>query len=444
MLPLTVVLEQEDAVLSYFPIIPILIALCAVIGGLIGWFYESGGLSPAARIADKHYGLSDRLLTAVSILQKERGLTVMERLQLEDAAGYAKQVIPTEVERQYDILPTAVRKRGVRYTVFYFTVILLLQTLFFTFLYFREIKPEQTAALPDTTPEVMLVSQPVDTLLGKMRQISKKTADGRRKTAEEKQKDTKLNSAVEVSEAMRQKLRYWDTQAKIDSMNDIADALDLAEATRKAAEALKDKRFADAAKDLKQMNSDLIATMSNKERREVADMLQKAMQKSKERGQTSIAETVEKIESSLKMGEAEGFSELAEESKKLALQQQMEDMKNMTMTYTEGSGTSKDTEKSKQEGKSFGTGEAGDPTSGQATELEGKKERQELSGIIGNEGDSEFEKNKEGHPKTTEREYSELQYVIKKVPEEVLNKEPLPLEQRQTLRRYFELLQQQK
>ncbi|GHT34271.1 hypothetical protein FACS189427_01270 [Planctomycetales bacterium] len=433
-----------------------------IAGSLFGWIFPLK-LSAAAVIADKHCRLSDRLLTAVSLLQKEQNssvqntLTAMERLQIEDTAASAKKIVVREIT-----LPSVI-SRFKNYALIYFAVLLLLYSGY----WLVKLSPAgilQENYLPEHILEVDAVDDSADMMLSdtqfnKMRKIAaqNKTAPQKEIMPDKEISENKLSSAGEINDAVRNSLRRWDTAAKIAAMNDIADALDASEATKKAAEALKGKRYSEAANELNQMDSDLISTMTKQERKEVAAMLKEAIQKTKDRGQKPLADTVEKMknaldDNALKMGEAEGFSELADESRKLALQQHIEQEKenrtknqNATLSFTQGSGDGgKKAEKSNQEGKNWGTGEAGDPASGQTTEMKNEKRRQELSGIIG-EGASEYEKAAADNTpaKKTEREYQELHYAGRKVTEEVLSKEPLPLEQRQTLRRYFDLLQQE-
>jgi hypothetical protein len=445
------------------------VLLHLIAGVFFGWIFPLK-LSAAAVLADKHCRLSDRLLTAISLLQKEQNssaqniLTAMERLQIEDTAASAKKIVVREIT-----LPTVISKRFKNYVLIYFAALLLLYSGYWL-VKFSPAEILQENYLPenvldvddadDSTDMMSADAQFSKMLFNKMRKIAaqNKTAPQKEIIPDKETSEKKLSSANEINDAVRNSLRRWDTAAKIASMNDIADALDASKVTKKAAEALKGKRYSDAANELNQMDSDLISTMSKQERKEVAAMLKEAIQKTKDRGQKPLAESIEKMQNALndnalKMGEAEGFSELADESRKLALQQQMEQAKesrtenqNATLSFTQGSGDGgKKAEKSSKEGKNWGTGEAGDPTSGQTTEMGNEKQRQELSGTIG-EGESEFEKTQSDNSpaKKTEREYQELQYAGRKVSEEVLSKEPLPLEQRQTLRRYFDLLQQEK
>jgi hypothetical protein len=96
--------------------------------------------------------------------------------------------------------------------------------------------------------------------------------------------------------------------------------------------------------------------------------------------------------------------------------------------------------KSKTESQNWGSGAAGDPNSGQATDLQGQRQQQMLTGTLSEEGDSitETVDSQEMTAAQSVRQYREQYQQYQKLSEAVLESEPIPLGQRQIIRRYFE------
>ena len=94
---------------------------------------------------------------------------------------------------------------------------------------------------------------------------------------------------------------------------------------------------------------------------------------------------------------------------------------------------------SNQSNQNAGTAAVGNPTSGEETSLDSARQRQDLTGMMGSQGDSQIERMAtEGQQEQAGREFRDVFQDFQRMSEAVLETEPIPLGQRQMIRRYFE------
>jgi hypothetical protein len=101
-----------------------------------------------------------------------------------------------------------------------------------------------------------------------------------------------------------------------------------------------------------------------------------------------------------------------------------------------------DQKKSTKPSQKWGKKSSGN-NSGEKTNLDSKRDKKEITGTAG-DGPSEFEttNSPEGREDAT-RHYKDVFKNYEKLSEAVLDSEPIPLGQRQTIRKYFELIRPQ-
>ena len=214
---------------------------------------------------------------------------------------------------------------------------------------------------------------------------------------------------------------------------------------------MKAGQYSKAADELENLDTD---EMTKHERRAVAEQLRQASEGINRRSQQSLSQATLKIAEALENNTQckEGACELAGECRKQSLRKGICEgleckLALLGLCKSEcnggqcqgnkngGDGTSK----SDQSSKNWGTGAAGNPTSGEETNLESTRQRQDITGMIG-AGASEYEtlKSSEAQQELSGREFREAFQEYRKMSEAVLETEPIPLGQRQTIRRYFE------
>ncbi len=425
-----------------------------LVGGIVGLFLPNDPRRSAERI-DRHYGLKDRILTAIHLLSRSNPAP-MERLQLADAVVHARQIDPKAVQ-PYQMPHNFYRALGMSFFVLTLCAISPL------------INPLQTteAAIPNET--VVAISEqleeelikpleelvqdnpeekPLEELQEKMRelmnQLEQVNADPKESLATLAQMEQSLNQAMES----------FNLEAMDASLAEVGDALSSAEATRSAGQAMKNGEHGKAAQELEKLDAD---ELSKQERNAVSNALKKATDGMNRRNQSKLAKLAEKIADEMQEGNGkeckDSLCELAGVCKsqelrkgicqslgcKLALLSQCKS--NCAGACANPKNGGKGTDKSKNPSKAWGTGEAGDPRTGEATQLDSTRQMQQVSGMQG-AGPSEFEtlQSREGGEETVRRSYDEAYKEFKKAAETALESEPIPLGQRQVIRKYFEAI----
>ena len=436
----------------------ILFALPAVTGVFFGAMI--GCLLPlnpqdSVKYVDRHYRFKDRLLTALTRPLKTEG-TPMERLQLEDALRHARQVDPKAVQ-PYRLPQNFSWSLGV--TLLALTISAVsplfnkhqtfaaaerLPEVLFTVEVLREDLIEKIEELADNNPEEKEIGELAEKLKELLAQLDESASD----------RKESLGTLSEMEAAIRSTMSSFQLESIDVSMRELAEAFSAAEATRTAAQAMKEGRYSKAADELENLDLD---SMSRQERRTVSEPMRQAAQGMNRRGQQALSQAALKIAEALETNNLlqcqEGSCELAGECRKqsfrrgiceglegkLALLGLCKSECNGGQCQSDRDG-GQDTSQSDSPSHNWGTGAAGNPTSGEETNLDGSRQRQDITGMIGSVGDSEYEKltSPESQQEFSEREFREVFQEYRKMSEAVLESEPIPLGQRQTIRRYFE------
>ena len=440
-----------------FPLLAAVLGIGGLLGAGVGFFMPIDHHDSARRI-DRHYRLKDRLLTALKLLLRDR-TTPIERLQLADAARHAETVDPREV------MPFRLPGNfGWSLTMVALAVAICLASPYF------DQRHEAVAAEP--LPEIVSAAVTLkEELVEKIEELAEENPEEKQlkelseklqelvTQLEEVSTDRKESLATlsEMEEAIRSAMSQFQVEAVDTSMKEIAEALSAAEATRAAAQAMKDEKYAKASDELEKLDPKSLDNMSKQERRAVSEQMKQALKKMEDRGQKSLLNAAKKMAECMECGESgkckEGACELAGECKKQGLRKGICEglegklsLLGLCKSECNGGGACEtqnnggdNTNKSDKGSKNWGDGAAGNPTSGEETNLDGNREKHNLTGMMG-AGDSEYEKFRtdEAPEEKTTREFSEVFKEYQKMSEAVLESEPIPLGQRQMIRRYFE------
>ena len=441
-----------------------ILLICLLLGlaasTMVGWF---GPLETkaAAEKTDTHYRLKDRLLTALRLIAKP-DQTVIERLQISDAAGFAAKVdarvvVPYRVPRHFT------RTLG---------VLLLAVGLCVASPY---INPQQTLeAAPMPVQEViksaeLLKEGLVDWVEEKanehpdeeeLKDLAEKL-DKQQVKLEETLTDPREAIAVmsEMEAAANAMMSEYNLEAMDASLQEIADALSASELSRSASQALKDGNYAKAAEELTNMD---VSEMSKLERNAIAQQLKQSAGNMQKRNQKELSQMTEKLSDELQEGNCEAACESACQiagvcekqglrkgicqalgSKLALLSLCKSDCAGACQSQGNKNG-GENNKKSNSPSNNWGRGTAGQPDSGEETNLGGNREMKQITGIQGN-GPSEYETilSNEGSEEQTSRSYSEAYREFRKLSESVLETEPIPLGQRRMIRQYFESIRPQ-
>ncbi len=456
------------------PVLAVLLACGGLLGVALGTIRNilwPGDPFEPARQADGHYKLKDRLLTAQELSSREQ-CTPLERLQRSDAMQYAGKVQPREV------MPLRL-PRNFSWSILAVT---LATAICFVSPYIAG-RSEAIDAKPpvEPLPEIVAAAAALDAeLVEKIDELAKRNSEEKTlaELAEKLQQlmerlaknstDRKESLALlsEMEEAVRAAMSQLQVEAVDASMKEIAEALRVAEATKAAAQALRDEQYAQAADELEKIDAKAFDVASNimskPERQAISEQMRQAMKKMETRGQESLLNAAKKMAEACEGGDGEddagndganaaneGTDALAAESRKQGIRKEIyKELQGklalLEQCKSDGDGGDK-TSKSRDGSKNWGTGAAGNPNAGEETNLDGHRVRQNLPGIsdganMTEEGDSEFEtvRSDEAPKEKTMRAFRELFQEYKKMSEAVLEAEPIPQGQRQMIRRYFE------
>lgn len=472
---------SSSAALFTAVICVLLASLRVTLGIHVSWFLLTGifvgGLVAAALLGltvqqpwkkvaatvDNHYGLKDRIGTALEFSTKHADSSFCQ-LQIDDARSHlskmdAKAVVPYEPPPLW------------KWTAIAVAITALLMNWPTT--------RTMTQADVLNRDGIDLAAQEIAEELSELQQLADESEiEPLQSLVDELQNDLKaledpqsdVRTSLEAVSEMQQKLQNLMASldvAKMDAqLNDVADAMSAAEAFREISDALKNGEFNNAAEKLENVSAE---EMDRAESRPTSEKLEDAARKARERDLKELNEILEKLADSVKQ---ESIDSIQEESQELAdairkhdvrkqltnmlasKSQKLADAKKMfagdsSKAGSGGKGSDKtgvnlaegQTEKkSNTSSRKAGAQSAGN-VDGQKTELQSQRQMARLNGQLGAEGDSEFEtETTDESEATSTRKAQEAFEKYQKMSEAVLEKEAIPLGHRRTIRKYFELI----
>ncbi|MEQ9407832.1 MAG: hypothetical protein RIK87_08890 [Fuerstiella sp.] len=435
-------------------------AVPAAIGAAAGMFLETSW-SQAAAVVDLYYGLKDRTRSA---LQFARQPASTERsLQIRDAAAHlaainAGNVVPVQ-------LPPQAR-----------WVLLLLVTTPAVSLIparARNVEPEFVPsqefgqAVTDVATDVAELEQlALETDADQLKDlIARLKIDLKDLNLPQAGPRQSLATLSDMQKKMKDLLSEMNVSAMDSQLADVADSLSAANAFKPAADALKQQSLDRAAEALRDIDA---TELPRSESVPTSERLEKSAVEAEEKGLQNLSETLEQLAESVKKRDADAISQssqdLAQQIQRHELAKEMagklsskfdalSEAKNRfaANSNSEGNGASADATgtnlvKGKSEQKSAaasrkaGSKSAGN-IKGEKTRLDGQRQMAELTGQLTEQGASDIEtiSSEEGQGKAL-RLAQEAFTEYQKVSETVLESEPIPLSQRETIRRYFQLI----
>ncbi len=407
----------------------------------------------AAAVIDGYYGMKDR---AVSALQFAAAASAdpFKQLQLSDTQLHLRKVRPDDcvpVEA-----PRAARNAAVLLTV--------AAVLIAAYVRLGSSPAGAAPALPLATAQADRLRA---TVLPEIRRLAEQQDDQELDALSEKleslvrrldqpdvdQRDllATLSEMEQALDASRQALELAETE---DQLNAVAAAMEPAEALQDAASAIQSGDYAEAAEALQAVDP---RELSDKERRAVADNLKKTAESAAEKNAGKVPEAAQQLQQGLEQQDdaqaKQGMGKLAEMAQQQSVREQLDqamaaqmnrlaESKAQARGNHDGDQPGDSDSRSDKASEQWGSGTAGTPNEGPATELQSQRQREQLEGQQA-AGPRETQTVQAEQPEQATEQQAQRAYVkryqeFRSQAEAVLETESLPWGHRQTVRQYFE------
>jgi hypothetical protein len=423
------------------------IAAGPIVGLLVGCL-RLHGWHAAATAVDAHYGLKDRIASALAFLRK-REMTPLHELQVADATDHlgrvrAREVVPFRVPR---VLPFAAGALALAIVALTLPI------------GSKQVKAGPTAPLP----HVVAAAEQLTESLKHLDELAKKEQDPelerlvnelKAKVEEMKKPGVDLREALakmsEVQAALLNQKAQYNSGLVDAQLESLGTAMSPAEALEAAGQALQDAKFDEAAKELEKLED---PQLDRKEAKTVEEKMKQVANQMGEVGLGELSEATSELADGLKGGSkgkiSKGGKALAKAVKTHSRRRKINRLLEAEAeSVAECKGNCNSLAKSRKAVKStrpslnYGGGISGNM--GEKTNMLSKRNIEEISGEMSDEGSSEMETthSPEGR-QLAARKYREAYQKALQKSEAVLDSEPIPLGHRQTIRKYFELIRPQ-
>ena len=422
----------------------IAIAAMTTLGGAIG-FGAVCNDQKAAQIVDRRYRLKDRTLSAIEL----NGEETMRRLQRRDAEGHLDRVDPAEC------VPLTAERTPLGVAAGLATAAGLLMAL-----HLYNAPPVLARA---TLPVAASTAEGLEReMLAEIKQLAEQSEDpaieellrelrdkvDRLKTEPVDEADL-LAELSDMESALAEARASMQIELNDEIVASLAKAIEPADSMRDAGEALKDQDYDRAAEEFAAVDP---KDLADQERRAVADNVKRMVQNLGGAKPGSLSGTLSKLAENL---DNQNLSECKKCLGKLAKACQKQSQckkcgqclaKQMNLLaqckgQCRGQCDSPFARKSDSPSTTAGSAASGDPNSGPATRLDGSRQQDQITGTMGDRGDSETELLQSPEAQQgAARGYTAKYQDYRRQAEAVLQSEPLPQSHRQTVRAYFEAI----
>jgi hypothetical protein len=419
-------------------------ALAMIIAAIKGRSYKG-----AASAVDAHYKLKDRARTALDFVTKAEP-TALHTLQIEDAEQHLAKVKASEVA------PFRM-PRSLAYAA---SLLLLALGLLLW-----PIAPGKNANAGPAAPIASIVNEAEKTIerLKELDELAKSERDPEleklvkeliEKAEEMKQPGVDLKEALAKLSEMQAKIASQQAQYNVGlvdaQLQSLGAAMQAAEATDAAGSALQEGKFDQAVKELEKLE---VPPLDKKEAKTLEEKLKQVAQQMGDVGLGQMSGAATEMAEGAKGGSNSKFKKasktLADLTKGHAGRRRIKQILDGELDALDESKSSecnsefarrgKKPEKSTSPSQSWGLTTSGNVL-GDKTKLQATRKVEEITGNPG-EGPSEMETthSPEGKQQAA-RGYKDNYQKYKKMSEDVLDSEPIPLGHRATIRKYFELI----
>ncbi len=432
--------------LSFSTILAAVIA-CPVAGLIYGILTPCRSRQAALAI-DRRYSFKDRIATALSFIQQEKVQSPIHDLQLDDAQAHAAAIDPVEVAPY-----RAPRSCGWGLLLSVAAIVLAIVS-----------GPHKKLEAAVVTNDVVL--KQADRMAADLEELEKFNEENRDPELEETLKElaeiveqlkqpgvdpkealAKLSEMEAVLEAKQQQLADPAAEA---TLQEIGEALSLAEAFQAAGAALTQGEMEKAAEELEKLE---MPELDRQTERAVTEKLDKVKPNPSAGAQRRLKEAAGQVCSGLCQGDRSKFKEgmegLAGECKKQGRRKKLSDLLRkqcncLSECKSECEGACKNNGQSKKKGgKGWGLAVSGNEPGDKTGKLKTGPQMQ-ITGMESEGGDSDVETvSSPEQQQEALRQYRDKVDKYEQISESVLDSEPIPLGHRQTIRRYFEMIRPQ-
>ena len=431
---------------------PILAGLILCISILLGSIRPHPHLR-ATRLIDQHYHFKDRILTSTALLRLNNR-TTMEQLQIDDTAEHLSSIQPSAV------YPIRLPKMFWLVAAVLAVDLAILHGNFFpsaesTELVVQLLQMEDTELLEEIvhqTEELVQKYTGETSLLKLAEQMEMLWDKFEMNTLNAKES---LATLSEMEDALQSAIDALQLETMEESIQELAKTLELADQTTPIGKSLEKGDFHEAALELRKMDADTMESLTQPERKAMAEQMQTIADNAEKRNQKPMHDAAQKMSDALENNDGEQYQSvadaLANEVEKHGIRQNIgkdlakQQMALGMMKAESGPGNmsgGKGIDKTDQASQTWGSGAAGNPNEGKETDLQGQRQQETLTGTLTEEGDSLTEtiESRETTEAKSLVQYREQYQQYQKISEVVLDSEPIPLGQRQVIRRYFEAI----
>ena len=434
-------------VVLYSTTIAASILLISIIIGIA----RSHSISSAARLIDQHYQLKDRILTTTALLPRAHR-TPMEQLQIDDTAEHITTVKPRRVHpiRLPNMFWAAI---GVFALNFVGTAIMHSRSQSGAEAAIPVALSEENTVLLEeivTVTEELVQEHTSESALKEL--FGQIEVLAHRLEAANMDKRETLMTLSEMEDALKAALDSMQLETMNELLQELAKTLELAEPTLPIGKTLEQGEFSQAASELKKLDAETLDSLTQPERNAMAEQMQSIADNAEKQNQQPLQEAAQKMSDALKDGDGEAgeaaADALASEVEKHGIRMDIgkslanQQMALGIMKTESGMAMSggKQIEKSDTASETWGSGATGHPNMGQETQLDGQRQQETLTGMMGELGESQKETidSQEMTEANSLRQYQEQYQQFQRLSEAVLDSEPIPLGQRRVIRHYFE------
>ena len=434
-----------------WPVVAALLGIGPLVAAALSAFRPSSW-SAAATAVDTHYGLKDSVLSALDFVAT-KAPSDFQQLAISEAAARLAQVEARAV------VPFVWPQRAQSaLSIASLAVALLLWPL----------APREAQATTETAPAVKAAVALIEDEIKQLAEIAEQQArpelnelmqelNQQLKVMQVKglERREALATISEMQAKLAQRVKEFNPAVVDSQMKSLGEALSTADPFKPAAADLKNSDFEQAADKLEKLDR---STLDREESRAASEKLKQVAEKMKTDGLEELSKKVNELSEAAKANDPDKTRDASREMAAMVRENGIRrNLGEMLANKRSRIGDSKmmletgdvpgdknslikgKNKKSERESNNFGQGEHG-KLDGAKTQLSTSRQFQQLQGQMG-EGTSDRESTTSGEGQdAARREYQKAFGKYQKMSEAVLDSEPIPLGQRQLIRKYFELI----
>jgi len=423
------------------------IVACPLAGVAFGFAVRTRAHKAAVSI-DRVYRFKDRIATAFNFMRRSADPTPLEQLQIADAQLHVAtidpaRVAPLKTPRSWSwgvLLSVTALVVGVLSAPRDEAIAAVVQ---------NDVVRNQADRAADGLEELEQFNKEAhDPEIEEMlKELFQKIEELKLPGVDPKEALAKLSEMEAVLQTQQERLADPSSAA---ALQEIGEALSLAEPFQAAGEAMSEGKMEKAAEELAKLD---MPKLDRQTERALTEKLQQAQQNSAQAAQRKIREAASQIAAGLSQGDRgkfkDGMKGLAGACKKQGRRKRLSDLlrkqcRSLSECKSKCESACKSTADSKKKGgKNWGLGRSGNEPGDQTLKLKTGPEMK-ITGVESASGDVDIETmTSPEQQQEAVRRYRKKVDKYEQISESVLDSEPIPLGHRETIRRYFKMIRPQ-